>query len=124
MDDIEDSFFANLSQSTIETAIEVCVGDFQCLEFFVLFQEGRSKIKVAAAGRGNLTTTTTTTTRTTNVLRENDENSGIDAPKERKAPPKTHTLDDDDAKSVVAMELCDFASMPMVDLVWCRFWNF
>ena len=86
---------------------------------------GRSKIKGVPAGPATSTTRTTTTT---NVLVENDENSGQNGSEEPKAPPKNHTLDDEDAKSVVAMELCDsvqrhFAALPLVDLVWC-FWNF
>ena len=103
----------------------------KCLQFFVFFQEGKRKIKVAASAPPMPTITTTTTT--TNVSTENDENGGKDAPEdapeEQKAPPRTHTLDDDDAQSVIAMELCPsvekhFAAMPMVDLVWCIFWKF
>ena len=132
MDDIEDEFFANLSQTTIDTAIEVCFLVCGVFGIFVFFQEGRKKIKVAAAGPATSTTTTTTTTTTrttTNVLIKNDKNSGTNAPEEQKAPAKNHSLDDDEAQSVVAMELCDsvqrhFASMPMTDMVCCIFWNF
>ena len=113
MDDIEDEFFANLSQATIDSAIEVWIFVLFVwfFEFFVWLQEGKSRIRVAPA-------TTATTTTTTNVPGENGENSG----NEKKEDGKTHSLDAGQEQEVVAMELCDsvqqvFAALPIVDLV-------